>query len=82
MTDTAEAIDVALDELSPTAAHVLRELQWAGAGNPVSVSDLMARTGRAPRTLREARAELADAGLVKTRWSTDDPREKQLVLVE
>jgi len=82
MTDTpTEPIDAPLNELSPTAAHVYRELQWSGEGNPVTIADLMARTGRAPRTLREARAELADAGLVETRWSTDDPREKQLVLV-
>jgi DNA-binding MarR family transcriptional regulator len=71
-----------LDELSPTAAHVYRELQWSGEGNPVSISDLMARTGRAPSTIREARAELEDIGVVETRWSPGDLREKQLVLVE
>jgi len=67
-------------DLSPTAAHVLDHLQWSD-GTTLTVSTLVERTGRHPRTIREAAEELADAGLVTYSWDSGDARERQLELI-
>jgi len=67
------------ESLSPSAAHVYDWLQWSEDGQ-LTIHELAANTGRHIQTIREARHELVDAGVVTVEWTTDDPREKQLVL--
>jgi len=65
--------------LSPTAAHVLDHLRWSDS-TALTISTLVERTGRHPRTIREAAEELTDAGLATYSWRSGDARERQLEL--
>jgi len=66
-------------ELPPTAAHVLDHLRWSDS-NTLTVSTLVERTGRHPRTVREAAETLVEEDLVRYSWTDDDPRERRLEL--
>lgn len=65
-------------DLPPTAAHVLDHLRWSDGS--LTVSTLVERTGRHPRTVREAAETLAEEDFIKYSWTDGDPRERRLEL--
>ena len=65
-------------DLPPTARLIYRELQHAGGG-PLTITDLVHRTGCPPSSIRRARNELDDHSLIVEQWSCSPP-ERQLAL--
>lgn len=67
-------------ELDPKAAtQVYVELRRDG---PLPVPDLYDRLDCQPRTIRQAVADLVDAGLARTYHQPDDPQQRVVTLVE
>lgn len=68
------------EELPPAAKRVLKALREAD--EPMTTGELVDETLHQQRTVREAATRLRTEGLVRSRWGSEDARERVHRLVD
>jgi len=66
----------------PTAARWLYRLLDQSDDGHLCLSTIREYTGMSTRGIRKAVVDLEESGVIESRWSTDDARERVVVLTE